>query len=113
VSGQAPTEAEAEEQFQRFADDVLAARMRLVDGTPEKYPAAMAKVRILDAEFVISKVLAQRDVVDAQTRTLELVCRTALYGPGPGTTAEQALATIATFVEKRLAAVVSGIPEKP
>ena len=34
-------------------------------------------------------------------RTLEIVRRMALYGVGPGTTAEQVLETIVAFIDKR------------
>jgi hypothetical protein len=61
VNGQAPTEAA--ERLKRFAEAVRQERARLVPGAVEKYPAATAKVRILDAESLIAELAAQRDVV--------------------------------------------------
>ncbi len=57
--------------MQRFRNDVNLSRNSYVPGTPEKYPLAEARVKILDAEAV----LAELEQAERRIETLEEIDR--------------------------------------
>jgi hypothetical protein len=50
-----PTTDTPQERVERFRQDVASWRKRYVVGTPEKYPKSLARVRVLDAEAVLTE----------------------------------------------------------
>lgn len=69
-----------------------------------------SRERFIEAHDAVNALAADlsaaRAQVERRDRELTIVRSMAVNGPGPGTTPEQTLTTIAAFIDKRLAAAV-------